>query len=157
MAPDKNPLAERRENASCKPNVRTADSVASIRSATNFRRKPPRASTGSRCSTSFAFRALRKRPRPGRPMPPPAPRCCSAACRHRAVRAAARKPRLQRLRRVSNAAGRCEFRQSCVGALNGELARFEHLCNAYRPHQALGQRTPMQAYNENFSQSALAA
>jgi len=30
-------------------------------------------------------------------------------------------------------------------------------CNAYRPPQAFGQRTPMQAYHENFSQSAPAA
>ena len=62
----------------------------------------------------------------------------------------------------ANAAGRCEFHQSCagelsVGALNVELAKFERFRNAYRPHQALGQRTPMQAYNENFNQSALAA
>ncbi len=32
---------------------------------------------------------------------------------------------------------------------------FEHLCNACRPHQAPGQTAPMQAYNRNFSQSAL--
>ncbi len=62
----------------------------------------------------------------------------------------------------ANAAGRCEFHQSCdgelsVGPLNVELAKFERFYNAYRPHQALGQRTPMQAYNENFNQSALAA
>jgi len=44
-----------------------------------------------------------------------------------------------------------------VGAPDIEPARFERRCNAYRPHQALGQRTPMQAYHENFSQSALAA
>ncbi len=51
---------------------------------------------------------------------------------------------------LANAAGRYEFHQSCVGelsvgALNAELAEFERLCNACRPHQALGQRTPMQA------------
>ncbi len=50
----------------------------------------------------------------------------------------------------ANAVSRYEFHQSCagelsVGTLNVELARFELLCNAYRPHQALGQRTPMQA------------
>jgi len=42
-------------------------------------------------------------------------------------------------------------------AVEPELARFESFYNAYRPHQALGQMTPMQAYHENFSQSALAA
>ncbi len=62
----------------------------------------------------------------------------------------------------ANAAGRYEFHQFyagelSVGALNVELAKFERFYNAYRPHQALGQRTPMQAYNENFNQSALAA
>ena len=62
----------------------------------------------------------------------------------------------------ASAAGRCEFHQSCagelsVGALNVEQAKFERLCNAYRPHQALGQTAPMQAYNENFSQGAIAA
>ena len=62
----------------------------------------------------------------------------------------------------ANAAGRYEFHQFydgelSVGALNVELAKFERFYNDYRPHQALGQRTPMQAYNENFNQSALAA
>ncbi len=62
----------------------------------------------------------------------------------------------------ANAAGRYEFHQFyagelSVGALNVELTEFERFYNAYRPHQALGQRTPMQAYNENFDQSALAA
>jgi len=42
-------------------------------------------------------------------------------------------------------------------AADVELAKFELHCNAYRPHQALGQRTPMQAYHEHFNQSALAA
>ena len=62
----------------------------------------------------------------------------------------------------ANAAGRYEFHQFydgelSVGALNVELAKFERFYNDYRPHQALGQTTPMQAYNENFNQSALAA
>ncbi len=62
----------------------------------------------------------------------------------------------------ANAAGRYEFHQSCagelsVGAPDTELARFERHYNAYQPHQALRQRTPMQACNENFNQSALAA
>jgi len=35
--------------------------------------------------------------------------------------------------------------------------KFDRRCNACRPHQALGQRTPMQAHHEHFSQSALAA
>ena len=60
------------------------------------------------------------------------------------------------------ATGRYEFHQSCVGepgvgALNVELARFERFCNAYRPHQALGPLAPMQAHDQNFDQSALAA
>ena len=55
----------------------------------------------------------------------------------------------------ANAVSRYEFHQSCagelsVGAPDIELAQFELLCNAYRPHQALGQMTPMQAYNQNF-------
>ncbi len=62
----------------------------------------------------------------------------------------------------ANAAGRYEFHQFydgelSVGALNVELARFERFYNACRPHRALGQTAPMQAYNENFNQCALAA
>ena len=62
----------------------------------------------------------------------------------------------------ATATGHYEFHQFyagelSVGALNVELVRFEHFCNAYRPHQALGQMMPMQAYNKNFEQSALAA
>ncbi len=62
----------------------------------------------------------------------------------------------------ANAAGRYEFHQFyagelSVGELNVELAKFERFCNACRPHQALRQTAPMQAYNRNFNQSALAA
>jgi len=41
--------------------------------------------------------------------------------------------------------------------IRAALARFEHFNNAYRPHQALGQMTPMQAYHHNFKRSALIA
>ncbi len=87
------------------------------------------------------------------------------ACRRRGIALFAlppKSPKHSGCVERANAAGRCELRQSCagelsVGALNVEPAEFERLYNDYRPHQALGQRTPMQAYNENFNQSALAA
>ena len=128
MALDSNPVAERREKAPCKPNVRTVDSAVSTRTATNFRRRPPSASTSLRCSTGFAG------DRPARQAPfvlPPKSSDCNGCV---------------------ECAG-----EPGVGALNVELARFERFYNACRPHQALGQTAPMQAYNENFKQSALAA
>ncbi len=53
--------------------------------------------------------------------------------------------RAGRVRALTN---RCR-RRARAGQIRALLQRL--------PHQALGQRTPMQAYNENFNQSALAA
>ena len=44
-----------------------------------------------------------------------------------------------------------------VRSLNLELERYQHQYNHYRPHQALGQLTPMENYNQLLNQSALAA
>ncbi len=84
------------------------------------------------------------------------------ACQHRGIALPPKSPKHSGCVGRANAAGRYEFHQFyagelSVGALNVELAKFERFYNAYRPHQALGQRTPMQAYNKNFKQSALAA
>ncbi len=87
------------------------------------------------------------------------------ACRQRGIELFVLPPRSPNCNGCverANAVSRYEFHQFCdgelsVGALNVELAEFERFYNDYRPHQALGQAAPMQAYNENFKQSALAA
>ena len=88
-----------------------------------------------------------------------------AACRQRGIALFVLPPKSPKHNGCverANAVSRYEFHQFydgelSVGALNVELAKFERLCNDYRPHQALGQTAPMQAYNQNFNQSALAA
>ncbi len=84
--------------------------------------------------------------------------CCVRACsrcrpKALSIAAASSAP----TRPVATSSTSSTMGELSVGALNAELAKFERFYNDYRPHQALGQAAPMQAYNQNFNQSALAA
>ncbi len=73
-----------------------------------------------------------------------------------------KSPQLNGCAERASGASRYEFYPLCPGDLNGgalnvELKQYQHHCNACRPHQALGQQTPMEHYKMHHQSTALAA